>query len=326
MTFLKSLLATALVTVGMGGAIALPVRAHSNESHNSTSIQAEEGVKFEVIPVRGNIYVIAGTNGAGNIGVVTGEIGPILIDSQVPGVTNDLQTVILNAFNRRPGMLINTHWHFDHTGGNAVLGETGLTIVAHENARVRMAAGQVIESLNRTIPPAPEIALPAVTFTDSMTFHVNDEVIEAFHVRNAHTDGDIVIHFKNSDVIHMGDLVFNGLYPFIDVSSGGSINGMIAGVDQILEIASNDTKLIPGHGPLLTRAELVDYRTMLITVRDRMAAAIAKGKTLEQVLGMNINADYDETLGNVFLSPEQFATILYNDLSRDDLSRDDLPQ
>ena len=109
MTFLKSLLATALVTVGMGGAIALPVRAHSNESHNSTSVQAEEGVKFEVIPVRGNIYVIAGTNGAGNIGVVTGEIGPILIDSQVPGVTNDLQTVILNAFNRRPGMLINTH-------------------------------------------------------------------------------------------------------------------------------------------------------------------------------------------------------------------------
>ncbi|MEM9771581.1 MAG: MBL fold metallo-hydrolase [Cyanobacteria bacterium P01_D01_bin.73] len=316
MTSLKSLLATALVTVGLSGAIALPIHAHSNNSHNNTSAQAEESVKFEVIPIRGNIYVIAGTNGAGNIGVLMGEIGPILIDSQVPGVTNDLQTVILNAFNRRPGMLINTHWHFDHTGGNEVFGETGLTIIAHENARVRMAAGQVIESLNRTIPPAPEVALPAVTFTESMEFHVNGEVTQAFYVPNAHTDGDIVIHFKNSNVIHTGDLVFNGLYPFIDISSGGSIHGMIAGVDRILEIANDDTKIIPGHGPLITRTELVEYRTMLATVRDRMAAAIAKGKTLEQVLEMGINADYDETLGNIFLSPEQFATILYQDLSR----------
>ncbi|MGD1850770.1 MAG: MBL fold metallo-hydrolase [Cyanophyceae cyanobacterium] len=319
MTSLKSLLATALVTVGLGGAISVPTHAHTNaqtHSNDAAVAQAEDAVTFQVIPVRGNVYMVSGSNGAGNIGVLTGEIGPILIDSQVPGVTHNLQNVILSEFNRRAGLLINTHWHFDHTGGNRVLGETGLTIIAHENVRERMAAGQVIEALDRTIPPAPAEALPAVTFTDSMVLHVNGEATQIFHVSNAHTDGDTIIHFKNANVIHTGDVVFNGLYPFIDVSSGGSINGMIDGVDQILAIANDDTKLIPGHGPLLTRAELVEYRTMLVTVRDRMAAAIAEGKTLEQVLAMNLNADYDETLGNIFLSPEQFATILYNDLSR----------
>ena len=155
-----------------------------------------------------------------------------------------------------------------------------------------------------------------MTYTESATFHVNGETTQLFHVSNAHTDGDAAIHFQKANVIHAGDVVFNGLYPFIDLSSGGSLNGMIAAVEQILAVTNEDTKIIPGHGPLMDRQGLLEYYTMLTTVRDRMEAAIAQGHSLETILEMKLNADYDETWGKAFLSPDQFATILYQDLSR----------
>ena len=308
------------MSAGLGIAIAHPSHAHGPHHSHSTDTQVAEAapqpVTFTVQQVRDNVYVISGSNGAGNVGVLMGDVGPILIDSQMPGLGSNLNDVIMNEFNRRPTMVINTHWHFDHTGGNEFFGANGMAIVAHTNARDRMERGQVIEPLDITIDPAPAVALPVVTYTESMTFHVNGDTTQLFHVGNAHTDGDAVVHFQKANVIHTGDVVFNGLYPFIDLSSNGSINGMIAAVEQILAVTNEDTKIIPGHGPLMDREGLLEYYTLLTTVRDRMEAAIAQGHSLETILGMKLNADYDETHGNAFLSPEQFATILYQDLSR----------
>ena len=309
---LKSLLAI----VAMIASLSLAIAPFSHASSDNSVAEAPPEVTLTVEPVRNNIYMVSGSNNAGNVGVVDGDIGPILIDSQMGGdATEKLIDTLSRQFSNGFPLLINTHWHFDHVGGNEKFG-TSTAIAAHENALKRMATEQTIEALGFTIPASPSAALPVITFSDTSTFHLNDEIIHCFHVKDAHTDGDIVVHFKNANVIHSGDLIFNGFYPFIDVSSGGNINGMIDGVDQMLAIANDDTIIIPGHGPLLTPAELMDYRTMLMTVRDRMAAAITDGNSLEKILELKLNADYDDALGDGFLSPEQFTTILYQDLSR----------
>ena len=154
-----------------------------------------------------------------------------------------------------------------------------------------------------------------ITFNDTTTFHLNGQTIHAFHVETAHTDGDTVIHFRQADVIHTGDIYFNGIYPFIDISSGGSIRGMISATEQILALAGGNTQIIPGHGPLSNRAELEDYRQMLVDVRVRTQAAISQGLTLEEFLASNPTADYDADWGDGFLEPEQFLTIVYQSLA-----------
>ena len=164
------------------------------------------------------------------------------------------------------------------------------------------------------MPPSPAIALPVVTFADAVTFHLNGDDISVFHVAPAHTDGDSVVIFKKANVIHTGDVFFNGIYPFIDVSSGGSINGTIEAAERILNLADEKTKIIPGHGPLADKAALKVYRDMLATVRDRVTAAIKDGKTLEQVQMMKPTADLDAVWGKGFLKPEQFVMIVYSSL------------
>ena len=211
--------------------------------------------------------------------------------------------------------MVNTHWHGDHTGGNENLGKAGAIIVAHENVRRRMSDEQFMETFGRTRPrPRRRARCRSSPSPTRVTFHWNGEEIHVFHVQHAHTDGDTIIHFVKANVFHMGDTFFNGSYPFIDTSSGGSIDGVIAAADRVLAVRPTKTRLIPGHGPLGTKAELLAYRDMLATVRDRIAALIAEGKTEDQIVAARPTADVDEKWGQGFMKPDVFTGLVYDSL------------
>lgn len=273
-----------------------------------------DSVQIETIPLRDGIYMLVGEGG--NIGVSVGEDGVFLIDDQHAPLTEKILAALEDISREPVRFLINTHWHFDHTGGNENFGEAGVTIVAHDNVRDRMSTEQVVEAIGRTFPPSPDAALPIITFNDTMTFHLNGETIHAFHVDSAHTDGDAIIHFREANIIHTGDTYFNGFYPFIDVDSGGSIEGMIAAVEGLLLLIDDETHIIPGHGPLSNREEMIAYLEMLKTVRDRVKTAIDQGISPEDFIASEPMADFPSTWGEGFLSTEQFLQIVYADLAR----------
>ncbi len=267
-------------------------------------------VEITTIPVAENVYMLKGEGG--NLGLAVGDDGALLIDDQFSPLAEKIETAVAEVSPQPIKFLLNTHWHFDHTGGNAYFGEAGATIIAHQEVYNRLSTDQFIEAFQREIPASPSVALPKVTYDDTITFHLNGQTIQGFHPSAAHTDGDTIVYFPDVDVIHTGDLYFNQLYPFIDASSGGSIAGMIRAVDKILALAGDETKIIPGHGALSNRAELLTYRQMLADVETKTKSAIARGLTLEEFLASKPTAQYDEVWGNGFLSPENFLTIVYN--------------
>jgi glyoxylase-like metal-dependent hydrolase (beta-lactamase superfamily II) len=206
--------------------------------------------------------------------------------------------------------ILNTHWHFDHTGGNENFANAGAIVVAHENVRRRMSTDQFIEFIKSTQPAFPHAALPVVTFAQGLTFHLNGDEMRVVHIPRAHTDGDAIVHFVASDVIHMGDVYFAGMYPFIDTSSGGTIDGTIAGCDQALAIAKDSTRIIPGHGPLSNRAELKEYRDMLATVAARIRKLVAEGRKVDEIVAAKPTADLDEKWGKGFVKGDKFAEMI----------------
>jgi len=250
----------------------------------------------------------------GNLGVCVGDDGVFVIDDQFAPLTTKIVAAIAKLSPKPVKFVINTHWHSDHTGGNANLGTAGALIVAHENVRKRMSSENFIEFLNMKTTPDPKEALPVVTFTSEVTFHLNGDEIHVLHVPRAHTDGDAIIHFRKSNVIHMGDTFFNKLYPFIDTSSGGSVEGMIAAIDKALAIGNDTTKYIPGHGPLGTKAELIAYRTMLATIGERIRNQVRSGATLEAVIASKPTADFDDVWGKGFLPPPRFIEMIYKNV------------
>lgn len=282
-------------------------------SPSQAQMEDFETVEIKTIPVNENIYMLEGTGG--NIGVAIGEDGVFLIDDQFAPLTNKIKTAIAQISDQPIRFLINTHWHFDHTGGNENLGQEGVIIVAQDQVRQRMSIGQFIGGLNMQIEPTPDIGLPIITFNDQVTFYLNNDTIKVIHLEPSHTDGDSIIFFQNANVIHTGDIYFNGIYPFIDNSSGGSINGVINSVDQILMLANEETKIIPGHGNLSNKQELLNYRDMLIEIRQKIQEYIDQGLSIEEILALNPTANFDEKWGKGFLTSEQFTRIVYQDLT-----------
>jgi len=271
-------------------------------------------VQIRTIKAGEGVYMLTGLGG--NIGVSAGGDGVILVDDQYAPLTVRIKAAVA-AINPGPiRFLLNTHWHFDHTGGNENFGKGGIVIVAHENVRRRMSVEQFMTSFAQAVPASPAGALPVVTFSDAVTLYYNGDSITAFHVPPAHTDGDVIVWFRHANVVHMGDTFFNGRYPLVDLASGGSIEGLIGAADRVLAMADAGTKIIPGHGPLGDRAALQAYRTMLVTVRDRIAQAVAAGRTLEQVQAAKPTAEFDAVWGNGRITPTLFVEILYKNLHR----------
>lgn len=250
--------------------------AHAQQDFSAVEIRTEQ--------VAPGVYMLVGSGG--NIGVSVGEDGVFLIDDQYAPLTDRIIAAIRRITPEPVRFVFNTHWHQDHTGGNENLGGVGALIVAHENVLVRMSVDQVLEfaGQSRQVPASPRGALPVVTFTEDVTFHLNGDELHAFHVENAHTDGDAIVHFRGANVVHMGDTYFHGGFPFIDTSSGGSIDGVIAAVDETLGVIGADTKVIPGHGPLSTRADLSAYVEGLRAMRRLVAELVAEGHPLDHIL------------------------------------------
>ncbi len=310
MILLRLLSLSLLILAGQSSVASLLAQ----ESTSHTPHHSLHDVQIDAERVADGIFMLTGEGG--NMGVSAGDDGVFLIDDQFAPLTDKIRKAIAAISPEPIRFLLNTHWHTDHTGGNENLGKAGVLIVAHDNVRVRMSSEQFQEAFDRKVPPSPHSALPVVTFSEAVTFHVNGEEIYAFQVPPAHTDGDSVIHFRKSNVVHTGDLFTTARYPFIDLSSGGTVDGMIEGANWLLEIVDSGTKVIPGHGPLGDWEALKDYRDMLLTVRDRVKEMIDSGKTVEEVVQEKPTKEFDANHKGGFLKPDDFTRLIYDSLKQ----------
>jgi len=289
-----------------------PAAAAAHDVHETAQ---EADWPFEVAEVAESIFMLEGRGG--NVGVLVGDGPTFIIDDKFADNVEGIRAAVDSVGGAEVGYIVNTHWHGDHTGGNAGFADRGATILAHENVRARLSTNHYSEIWERTTEAAPEAAWPVVTFTRDVTLHLNGQTARVRHVPAAHTDGDAIIHFEEADVLHMGDIFFNGMFPFIDTASGGTVDGFIAGLEKGLEIAGEDTRIIPGHGPLATRADLAAARDLAIEVRDRVQARIDAGEDLETMLADNPLAELDEAWAG-FMTSARLAPIVYRDLAGDD--------
>lgn len=257
-----------------------------------------------------NLVMLSGPGG--NVAALHGPDGVVIVDTFVRPAWSGLKQALDGLGGGPLKLAIDTHWHFDHADNNDRVREAGAATLAHENTRTRLT--QSHDLLGMKFPPAPAAALPTQTFRDSHTIYANGETLQLAYVQPAHTDTDIAVMFGNANVLHLGDLYFNGMYPFIDASTGGNINGMIASADTALDLVDAQTKIIPGHGPLGDKASLGKYRDVLVTVRDRVQKLKSGGQSLEQVVAAKPTKDLDEVWGQGFMQPDFFVTIVYGTL------------
>jgi glyoxylase-like metal-dependent hydrolase (beta-lactamase superfamily II) len=249
-----------------------------------------------------------------NILVLIGPDGQLLIDSGMATAAPHLLQALKKLGPHPLKLLVNTSWLFDHTDGNAAMHAAGAFIVAQENVRTRLSAAQKIPMLNLDLPSAPASALPQATFTDGQKLYFNNDELDLIHAPNASTDSDIFVHFVNANVIHAGELWFNDAYPIIETISGGTINGMLQGVDQVLQLADDRTKIVPSHGKPGSKTALAAYREMLADVANRVEKMKISGQTLQQVLAAHITADLDAKWGHGEMTPDMFVAAVYNTL------------
>jgi len=275
---------------------------------------AQEEVEIKVQQLTEHVYMLEGRGG--NIGLSIGDDGVFMIDDQYAPLTPAILEAIGRLTDQPVKFVLNTHWHGDHTGGNENLGKAGAIIIAYDKVRERMSTEQFRKLIGGRTPPAADAALPMVTFNDRISFFMNDDEIQAFHVAPAHTDTDSMIYFPSADVLHTGDVFFNKRFPFIDVDLGGSVDGTIAAANLALEMTTEKTKIIPGHGPLASRQDLIDYRDILLTVRNSVAELIGRNCTLEEVLAEKLTESLDETWNWNFINGDTLVSVIYADLAK----------
>jgi len=274
------------------------------------SFAQDQAVEYIATPLSSTVTMIKGKGG--NIAVSSGEDGVFIIDDQLQPLTDQLLASIRKISEQPIRFVINTHYHGDHVGGNETMGKAGSVIIAHDNVRQRMTSEQFSIFMNSTTPAWPQDSLPVVTFNDRVTLHLNGEAVTVTHVPRGHTDGDSIVYFPDSNVLHMGDIFFNGLYPYIDLDGGGSFQGMIAAVELGMGMADAETRIIPGHGPLSDLNGMQEYHAFLTKARDNVQALIDQGMSLEQAIAAKPTAEWDEILGNVWIKPEQLVIFIYN--------------
>jgi cyclase len=272
-------------------------------------------VEFRSEKLGDNLFALFGAGG--NLAVLTGPDGALVVDSELVELSPKLRAALMLLSEKPARFLINTHFHFDHAGGNTSLGRGGTVIVAHDNVRRHLMTRQVVNvGVDIITEPTPPEGLPVVTFGDGVSFHVNGEEVAAIHVANAHTDSDALVYFSKANVLHTGDLFMSIGYPFVDAGNGGTSEGLVAALARALALCNAQTRVIPGHGPLVGRAELQAYHDMLVEVRKRVSEQVRKGWSLEKVLAAGPSRDFDERWGKGFVKPEVFVQRLFIELNR----------
>jgi len=270
---------------------------------------AQDPVQVEATQVRGNIYLLTGQGG--NIGLFIGSDGSFMVDDQFAPLTEKIIAAAKSVGGDVPKYLINTHFHGDHTGGNENLGQTGTLIMSHHGVRERLVNGSFIGAFGMKADPASKVALPTVTYSENMHLHINDETVHIVHIPRAHTDGDSFVVFEKANVVHAGDLFFNGFFPFIDAANGGSVKGVIAGVDAILALTDSDSKIIPGHGPLANRSDLQAYRDMLVMAYERLLKLKNTGVSAEDAVRQAPLKDLEQEWGDGIFTADKWIGIVY---------------
>ncbi len=268
-------------------------------------------VEIKTIPVSGNIHMLEGSGG--NIGVSAGPDGILMIDDQYAPLSEKIKAALAKLGSEKPRFILNTHWHLDHVGGNETFGRDG-SIISHDNVRKRLSTRQ--ELFGRTVEPLKKEGLPVVTYNDAVTVHFNGEEIRMVHFPNSHTDGDGVVFFSGSNVVHMGDLMFAGMFPFVDLDHGGDVVGLTKSVERIIAMLKPDVKIIPGHGPLSTLDDLKTFHAMLVETTDHVRKAVAAGKTLDQIKADGV-PDKWKPWGTGFIKTDRWLETVHRSLTRE---------
>lgn len=276
------------------------------------SIQSQKKeVQIITTKVSDQVFMLKGQGG--NIGLFIGDEAVFMIDDQFAPLTPKILEAIKKITPKPVNYLVNTHWHGDHTGGNLNMQKDGALILAHKNVRKRMSVDQIVRG--KVKKASPKEALPVITFTEDIMMHINNEDIYVSHIHEAHTDGDALVYFTKNNILHTGDAYFQGKFPYIDLSSGGSINGYIDGVQKMIVLANDETKIIPGHGNISNKKELISFKKMLVDLKSKIQVEIDKGKTLEEVKNnKEITKDYISFNG--WISEEKIRIAIYKSLKK----------
>ncbi len=268
-------------------------------------------VRIRPVKVSDHIYMLKGSGG--NIGVLIGKDGTLMIDDQFAPLSNKINGAIKTLDPGEIRFLINTHIHGDHSGGNENFKRMGITVVAHDVVRERMQK-ETVNRQGQPVPPRDKDALPVITFADRLNFHLNDEDIELIHLDPGHTDGDVLVHFVKANVFHTGDTFTRMGYPFIDVSNAGTINGYISSLDKMLALMDDNSKVMPGHGEVASKADVKTFRDKVADIRDQVAAAMKKGKKIEDIPALGITDKYEADWGKGFVKGKDFALLVATNL------------
>jgi len=306
------LLVVAIVITGAASRAA--GQAGTSETAIQKATEQFEDSPLKITSLGRGLYVFSGDGG--NVTAIVDDGSTLLIDSGIASRSSELNDAVFKATMRPVTRLINTHWHFDHTGGNVYFGSGGVTIIAQENVKKQLSTMHDVPFVGLRDGHYPEQALPTVTYSSSMVLGQGSQRLTLANYGPAHTDGDTIIYIRPANVVVVGDIFSNALYPIIDLTSGGSIDGMILSVDRILAQTDERTKVVPGHGPVATRADVQAYRDMLAQVRQRIQKLIAAGKTMDEVVALAPAKDFDAKWGSGYVTPDVFTKIVFSSLTK----------